>query len=158
MRLWSVSGIAGMLVIVLALTSCGERAETPEDRVRATLEALQDDMRAGRLGEVCTALAAKPRRQIGSVGHRRRPTSCPSDLREFARNTKAYAGEREVTLGAAAAPEVLAVAVEPGGAAARATLELGDGDPFSVALVREGGRWKLADFFGVLAPPPRVLR
>lgn len=116
---------------------------------------LEEDLAAGRVAAVCDRLTERAARQIGSVGHRRTPTTCVRDLREFLYVTSAADGE--VPLRRAPMPEVVATRIDRGGASAVATVTLG-GDPFRLRLAREGGRWKLDDFFGAVAPPPRPLR
>jgi hypothetical protein len=150
-----ITGVAFAL-IVIAGTSCGD-SETEQDRIRAAIERVQGDMAAGRVKAVCSAMTTRPQRQIGSVGHGRKPTTCERDLRELVQSTDTYLGSPTVGLRRARKPNVLAVDIQPGGRKASATVTLGV-DRFDIALAKEDGDWKLDDFFGASAPAPQELR
>jgi hypothetical protein len=152
------AGMGAMFsVIAFTTASCGGH-ETEHDRVSATVDHLQEDMAAGRYEAVCSAIATRPRRQIGSVGHGRKPTTCVHDLREFVQGTETPSGSRESGLRRTRKPDIVAVRIDPDDHKATVTLSLGRGDPFRIPLVKEHGDWKLNDFFGVEAPPPKALR
>lgn len=149
--------VALLAALASTLTSCGGGESGEEERVVAAIEAMQRDMAAGNVRAVCAALTDRPRRQIGSVGHGRRPTTCERDVRELVLSSGLSAAGEEAGLRRTAKPDVVAVAIDPGGDRAVATLTLGAG-PFRVELARERDRWKLDDFFGAVAPPPKDLR
>lgn len=145
--------MAAMAATVLA-ASCGG-GETEDDRVTAAVVKLQDDMAAGRFGAVCAALSARSQRQVGTVGHGRKPTTCRRDLRELVQSSEAYLGTPIPGLRRTRRPDVVGVEVD--GAKATVSLALGS-DPYEMPLVKEAGTWKLADFFGAVGPPTRELR
>jgi hypothetical protein len=152
-------GLAVGLVAALSLTlaACGDDT-SEEDGVTEAIAELQQAMAAGRPAAVCDRLAERPRRQIGSIGHGRKPTTCVRDLREMVFNddraTAAYGGD---PLSSGPRPKILEVEVAGDGRVAVATMTLGSG-PFEVELVKQDGVWKLADFFGAQAPAVKELR
>jgi hypothetical protein len=137
-------------------TSCGS-SETEEDRVVAAIERMQGDMAAGKMRAVCAAMTRTPKRQIGSAGHGRKPTTCERDVRELVLNTEIASGSRREGLRRTPRPEVVSVDIGSGGMTAVATMTLGD-DPFRIPLTKEDDKWKLDDFFGASAPAPKDLR
>ena len=144
------------MVALGLVSSCGG-GETEPQRATEAVESLQGDMAAGRLEAVCAAMTERVHRQIGSIGHGRRPTTCERDLRDLVEGTHAAAGAGDgESLRRAPRPEVVDVAVGRAGDAAVATLTLG-GDPFRVPLAKEDGEWKLDDLLGATGPIPRAL-
>lgn len=136
----------------------GSGTETERDRVVAAIESVQDAFAAGKYRMACAGLAARPRRQIGSVGHGRKPTTCTRDLQEFQSSTVTSLEGTGRGLRFYPKPDVVDVRVDRTGSRARATLAFDRGADFDVPLVKARGRWRLADFFGVSAPPPQGLR
>lgn len=150
--------VACLVLATPLLGGCGNGDANDEARVTAAVEALQRDMAAGRIEAVCTRLAERPRRQIGSVGHGRRPTTCERDVRELVSSTdQAAAAGLGLSLRSGPKPRVVDVAMSQGGEMATATLAIG-GETFDVPLVRRGDDWLLADFFGAQAPAPKELQ
>lgn len=152
---------AWTLALVLAglavHAGCGE-SESEQNRVASAVVGLQQDMRAGRVREVCAGLTETAQRQVGSVGHGRKPTTCVADLREFVVGTETGAAAADFEgLRTARRPEVVDVAISGDGGTAVVTLALGD-DPFRLPLVKSAGRWKLDDFFGAAGPAPEELQ
>lgn len=136
-------------IAILALTGCGDdRAD-----VEATLRALQRDVSSQDLVAVCAAMAERSRRQLATVGHDPRGSGCEHDLGAMLGGIEpailANGGVR-----AMAKPRVVAVDVAGDRATARMASDSG---PMEVALVKEDGEWKLDNFFGTSAPPPRDL-
>lgn len=149
----------GRAVVILAtcavaLAACGGASE--EDQVVAAIETMQEDMAAGRVEAVCASMTDKPQRQIGSMGHGRIPTTCARDVRELVVGTE-VAGPTQ-GLRRTPKPDIVDVHVDERRDRAVAMLKLAAADAFRVELAKEGGKWKLDDFFGVLAPPPKDLR
>lgn len=142
----------------LALGACGDD-DDGDRHVRAAIEELHDDLGAGRLSAVCARLSDRSKHQIGTVGHGTRPTTCPRDLAALLDGIEEAAASTggDASLRDARRPSVVDVVLRDGGDAATATMSLG-ADDYSVAMVRRDGDWKLADFFGVVGPPPRFLR
>lgn len=153
-----VLAIAALLLAGLALAACGDRAPTDEQRATAVLDDLWSDLAAGRIGAACAALAERPRREIGSVGHGRKPTTCRRDLRDLVLTTQeAAAAGNGSALGRGPRPRVVEVRITGDGRSADAILAL-NGGRFRAPLVKHGDEWLLADFFGSIAPAPRDLR
>lgn len=158
LRPWALAVLASLAVP--GVVACGEGSETEEDRVTAAVEQLHEDLSAGRIREVCAAMTARPQRQIGSVGHGRKPTSCDADLRELLQGMRASAQAAEdpsMDLSRAQRPEVVDVVFGRGERDATVTLKLDRGE-FRVPFAKRDGDWRLADFFGAQGPPPRALR
>lgn len=147
-----------LALISAALSACGGGGEESEqDRVADAVTQLQDDMRAGRIRAICAALTDTAQRQVGSVGHGRKPTNCEDDMREFVVGTELNSGSDFTGLRKAKRPDVVEVELAADGRTAVAVLASG-GDPFRLPLAKTGDRWKLADFFGAAAPAPKDLR
>lgn len=143
--------------VAVALPSCGG-STSDEDRVESAIVELQREMTAGRVAGVCAGLTDRPKRQIGSVGHGRKPTTCERDLRELLASTETSTGFDEVpSLRRARRPKVVGVELDPSGNRAVATLSLG-GNRYPVPLAKQDGSWKVDDFFGAVAPAPKELR
>ena len=157
---------AGCLLVTIAIAcassfvSCGDDPQTEEDRVRAAVDALHEDLAEARLAEVCAAMTRRPQRQIGSVGHDREPTGCGRDLGALLQSTRAAtrASDGAVSgLSRAERPEVMDVELDGAGRLATVTMALGGGE-YSVPFVKQDGEWRLDDFFGADGPPPEALR
>jgi len=141
----------------LHLVACGGSADSEEARVAAVIAKLQEDLAEGRISAVCAAISDRSKRQVGSVGHQRKPTTCRADLGDLVRASRSLQGSTIKGLGETAAPDVLGIAIPPDGGTASVTMTLGE-RPFRVPFVREKGSWKLDDFFGATARPPADLR
>lgn len=143
---WSI------VVAALAATFVVGCGENDAERVAAKIEALQTDLAAGDVAAVCANLAARPQRQIGSVGHDRRPTTCERDLRAFVKQLRTGAeltGAEPFDPRRLRRPQLVRVDVDGDRALARMRL---DGQPLDVPFVEEEGRWKLDDLFVVTGP------
>lgn len=141
------------LVVASALAGCS--GQNDEEQVADAVQAMQDHMAAGDFDAVCAAMTARPKRQIGTIGHGRRPTTCPRDVREMVLTAELQApgdGLRD-----SKRPAIRSVRVDPSGERALAVLTV-DGGAFHVELAKEDGEWKLDDFFGAVAPPLPDLR
>lgn len=148
---------AGTLLLTLGLApGCG--GDDDENRIRATIDRLQDDFAAERVAAVCDALGERPKAQIGSIGHSRQPTTCERDLRGFFGNLdyRSFSkGEPVPDLRRNPKPEVVDVEISGDSATAHLSLQ---GKPLDAPFVKEGGEWKLADFWIVTGPVRRDLR
>lgn len=152
--------VAVAVACAASLVSCGGDSQTEEGRVRAAVEALHEDLAAARLAEVCAAMTRRPQRQIGSVGHDRKPTGCGRDLRALLQSTRSAtrASDGAVSdLSRAERPEIMDVDLDGAGRLATVTMALGGGE-YSVPFVKQDGEWRLDDFFGADGPPPEALR
>jgi hypothetical protein len=140
--------------------ACGSETETEEDRVGAAIEDAHEALAEGRLTDVCAAMTERPKRQIGSVGHARTPTSCERDLRDFLKGLRdaAEASGEVNDLTRAPRPRVKAVRLGRDGKSATAILVVPGGTPYDVPLVKQDANWKLDDFFGASGPPPRAFQ
>jgi hypothetical protein len=149
--------VAGALALGLAfaVAGCGE---SEEDRVRSAIEGLQSDFAARDFAAVCAALAERPKYQIGTVGHGRKPTTCERDLRELVAGLGENPGlgeDRRPDVAKLPKPAVDDVELKDDRAVA--SLRLAD-DLVDVPMVRRGGDWKLDDFWVVTGPVRRDLR
>ena len=155
-RHWPAIVAIPVLALGFAVGGCGEE-ETEEDRVVAAVEQLQEDLADGDFRAVCEGMTERPKRQIGSIGHRRKPTECRFDLSDYVRQMKESGAVygRDEDLRRARRPQVTDVNVRGDRAVATMTLR---GEPFRVPLAKREAAWKLDDFFGAIGPPPRPLR
>jgi hypothetical protein len=148
---------AGVLALVAG--ACGGGSErTDAEQIDEAMATLQEDLADGNVEGVCAALGPKPRYQLGTIGHDRRPTTCERDLRDYVAGIEqaALISQRPVPrLGAGPHPAVVRVEVSGNRATAVTTLE---GDRLDIPFVREDGAWKLGDLFVVTGPVRRDLR
>lgn len=157
----STAAVVAAVAVAVMLGACGEDGdgETERDRIAAVVEQMHEDLSAGKVAEVCAAMARRPRVQLGSVGHNRRPTTCVADLREFVKGTEQAVGlgGEPNPLHTTERPRILDVAIQRGGRVAMVTMSLG-ADPYAVPFVKEGEQWKVDDFFGATGPTPKGLQ
>lgn len=154
----AMAGLAVAAAVIaaaaVALASCGQ---TEEGRVVAVVEQLQEDFATGDFAAVCEAVTVRTARQIGAFGHGGEATICTRDVLAWMESDDLVAGSGGDAMKRARKPEVVDVTVGADGDSATVVLTFG-GDPFEVPMVRVDGEWRLDDFLGASAPPPRALR
>lgn len=137
--------------LVVPIAGCGDGDggdDEPAARaVRAAYATMAADFARGDLAALCRRMSASAKRHVGVIGHGR-PTRCERDVRMVVRAVRA--GERR-----AVAPPPRLVRVEVDGDRAYATASFAGRSPTTFPFVREAGRWRIDNLFGIAKFPPR---
>lgn len=144
-KAWASALVLSAAIAVGAGCGGGEENGDADKQVRAVYAQLQSRFEARDSDGVCARISKAAKVQIGSFGHAQ-PTTCVRDVRQLFKWIKR---ERP---GGPTAPRLVGVAVE--GDEAMATARLTPGAEGQVPFVKEDGKWKLDNFFGITAPPP----
>lgn len=142
--------------LACSFAACGGTDDA--DEIAKVMSALQDDLAERDVEAVCAALGPKPRYQLGTIGHDRKPTTCERDLRDYVAGMEkaALLANRPMpNLRRTPRPRVARVEVDGDRAVAVTRLT---GDRLDIPFVKDDGDWKLGDLFVVTGPVRRDLR
>jgi hypothetical protein len=136
-----------LLVVTVGAPACGDDDRDAGKAVRASLTAVVRDFAAGDFDAVCRRMSASAKRHVGVIGHGS-PTACRRDIAIVVRSVGN--GQRRRL------EQPMVERVEFDGQRAAAVALLGkDRVPTRIPFVEEEGRWKIDNFFGISAFPPR---
>lgn len=137
-----------LVASAIGAVACGNGDAERADRqsIRTTLAEVVDDFADGDLDAVCAQMSASAKRHVGVIGHGT-PTRCQRDLALLVKSVGAR--QRQ----ALAPPRVARVELD--GGRGTAIVLLGRGTPTRIPFAEEDGKWKIDNFFGISAFPPK---
>jgi hypothetical protein len=151
-RIRARRNVGAVLTLMAALGAAGCEGGGEEEQLKSAFEGLQEDFASHDAAGVCERVSERAKEQVGSLGHNR-PTTCARDVRRLFGWVK---DETALDAGGGRAPRFAAAKVDGDEAVVRVTLTTYAKS--RVEFVREGGEWKLDNFFGITGPPPIDLR